>query len=123
MWPLPLRPQQRQRCLNDGNGPVHIRLVHRPDFVQAGFLNRADQGIAGIVEYDIEPTKVRVGLRDSFFHLLGVRDIQRQRQYIGTRISQSNPQYWPVGAPWRPPYRRVAGRPPSRRGLSPGKHP
>jgi hypothetical protein len=44
----------------------------------ARLLNRADEVVTGIVENNVQPAEVLVGLRNRLPHLFGVRYIKRQ---------------------------------------------
>jgi hypothetical protein len=63
------------------HGAKHVGFVQRPQFVQASFLNGADQRVAGVIEHDIEPAEVRMGLRYGRLHLRRLGYVQLQRQH------------------------------------------
>src|ERR1700722_13038765 len=77
-----LLSQHRQHCPNDGKCAKDIRVIKSPDLVRAGFFNRADQGIAGVIENDVETPEAIVSLCHGGLHLIGFGYIEFQSQSV-----------------------------------------
>ena len=76
-----LLPQQRQGGLNDPKRTKVVCVKLRADIRLARFLNRPDQRVAGIVDDNVQPAKVRVGLLNRLLHLISIRHVERQWEY------------------------------------------
>ena len=77
--PTALLPQQRRRGLNDPKHPKVVRIKQRANVRLGRLLDRAHQGVAGIVDNDIEPAEAPVSLRNRLTHLFWVRDVECKR--------------------------------------------
>ena len=71
-------PQQGQGRLDHPKHPKVVRIEQSANVGLARLLNRADEGVTGIVENNVQPAEVLVGLRNRLPHLFGVRYIKRQ---------------------------------------------
>jgi hypothetical protein len=59
---MPLLAQQRQYFLDHAKRAEEIRLEFSTDACFVCFLDRADQGIPGVVNDHVEPAEMRMGL-------------------------------------------------------------
>ena len=71
-----LRPQERQRRLNDGKRAEDIRLEICTNILDRRLFNRAHEAVAGIAQDHVQPAKVLVGAIDGLEHRVTIRDIE-----------------------------------------------
>jgi hypothetical protein len=71
---------QGQCGLNDSELTEVVRVKQSADVCLVCLLNRADQGVTGVVEDDVKPTEMRVSLLNDLPDLIGIGHVERQGQ-------------------------------------------
>ena len=75
-----LRAQVRQRGLGDPQRAEHVRLDLVAGLLLGQLLDEAELAVAGVVDHDVEPAEVVVGLLDRGEVGVAVGDVERDRQ-------------------------------------------
>ena len=79
MWPAALGPQVRQRRLGDPQRPEDVRFDLVACLLLRQLLDEPEVPIAGVVDDDVEPPEVVVGLLDSGEIRLTIGHVELQR--------------------------------------------
>ena len=76
-----LFPQQRQSRSENSDHAEVVRVEDVADLLIACFLYRREQARTGIVDKDVQPAEVRVGLMNCLLYLRGVGDVEGKGQH------------------------------------------
>ena len=66
--------------MNDPELTEVVRVKQSTHVCLVCFLNRADQGVTGVVEDYVKPAEMRVSLLNGFPDLIGIDHVERQGQ-------------------------------------------